>query len=136
MWCGRATRTDLPPGRANAATGLVSTARDLAKFDAGLRYNILLQPETQLKMWTPVGPGFPTGLGWFVQTYNGIPVLWQFGVVPDAFSSLILKLPTRGLTLILLANSDGLNPPLQALEKTGDVNASVFARIFLRVYVP
>jgi len=132
----RATRTDLPPGRANAATGLVSTTRDLAKFDAGLRYNILLQPETQLKMWTPVGPGFPTGLGWFVQTYNGIPVLWQFGVVPDAFSSLILKLPTRGLTLILLANSDGLNPPLQALEKTGDVNASVFARTFLRVYVP
>jgi CubicO group peptidase (beta-lactamase class C family) len=133
---GRVTRTDPLPGRSNAATGLISTARDLAKFDAGLRYNILLQPDTQLKMWTPVGPGFPTGLGWFVQTYNGIPVVWQFGVVPDAFSSLMLKLPTRGLTLILLANSDGLNPPLQALEKTGDVNASVFARTFLRVYVP
>ena len=68
--------------------------------------------------------------------YNGIPVVWQFGVVPDAFSSLMLKLPTRGLTLILLANSEGLVPPLQALEKTGDVNASVFARTFLRVYVP
>jgi CubicO group peptidase (beta-lactamase class C family) len=133
---GRVTRTELPPGRSNAATGLVSTARDLARFDASLRYNILLQPETLLKMWTPVGPGFPTGLGWFVQSYNGIPVVWQFGVVPDAFSSLILKLPTRGLTLILLANSDGLNPPLQALEKTGDVNASFFARAFLRVYVP
>ena len=133
---GRAARTDLPPGRSNAATGLISTARDLAKFDAGLRYNILLQPDTQLKMWTPVGPGFPTGLGWFLQTYNGIPVVWQFGVVPDAFSSLMLKLPTRGLTLILLANSEGLVPPLQALEKTGDVNASVFARTFLRVYVP
>ena len=133
---GRATRTDLLPSTSTAATGLISTARDLAKFDAGLRYNILLQPETQLKMWTPVGPALPTGLGWFVQSYNGIPVVWQFGVVPDAFSSLILKLPTRGLTLILLANSDGLNPPLQALEKTGDVNASVFARIFLRVYVP
>ena len=133
---GRWTRTDLPPGRANAATGLISTARDLAKFDAGLRYNILLQPETQLKMWTPIGSGFPTGLGWFVQTYNGIPVVWQFGSVPDAFSSLMLKLPTRGLTLILLANSDGLNPPLQALEKTGDVNASFFARAFLRMYVP
>lgn len=133
---GRATRTDLPPTRSNAATGLISTARDLARFDAGLRYNILLQPETQLRAWSPVGPGFPTGLGWFVQSYNGIPVVWQFGVVPDAFSALIVKVPTRGLTLILLANSDGLSPPLLALEKTGDVNASVFARTFLRVYVP
>jgi len=133
---GRTTRTDVPPTRSNAATGLISTARDLAKFDAGLRYNILRKPETQLRAWTPVGPGFPTGLGWFVQSYNGIPIIWQFGVVPDAFSSLMVKLPTRGLTLILLANSDGLSPPLGAFEKTGDVNASVFGRAFLRVYVP
>jgi CubicO group peptidase (beta-lactamase class C family) len=131
---GRATRTEVPPGRANAATGLVSTVRDLAKFDAGMRYNILLQPETQLIAWSPVGPGFPTGLGWFLQAYNGIPVVWQIGVVPDAYSSLFLKLPTRGLTLILLANSAGLSPPL-ALER-GDVTASVFARTFLRLYVP
>ena len=133
---GRATRTDLPPARSNVATGLISTARDLARFDAGLRYNILLRPETQLNAWTSVGPGFPTGLGWFVQSYNGVPVIWQFGTVPDAFSSLMLKVPTRGLTLILLANSDGLSPPLLALEKSGDVTASVFARTFLRMYVP
>ena len=41
----------------------------------------------------------PAGLGWFVQSYNGIPVVWQFGVVKNAYSSLILKLPNRGLTL-------------------------------------
>ena len=132
---GRTTRTELPLTRSNAATGLISTARDLAKFDASFRYNMLLRPETQLNAWTPVGPGFPTGLGWFVQAYNGVPVVWQFGTVPDAFSSLIVKVPTRGLTLILLANSDGLSPPLLALEK-GDVTASVFAQTFLRMYVP
>jgi len=132
---GRATRTDVPLTRANAATGLISTARDLARFDAASRYNFLLRAETQLNAWTPVGPGFPTGLGWFVQAYNGVPVIWQFGTVPDAFSSLIVKVPTRGLTLILLANSDGLSPPLLALEK-GDVTASVFAQTFLRMYVP
>ncbi len=131
---GRATRTDVPPSRPNAATGLVSTVRDLAKFDAGLRFNTLLRAETLQQAWTPVAPGFPTGLGWFVQGYNGLPVVWQFGVIPNAYSSLILRLPTRGLTLVLLANSDGLSPPL-ALEK-GDVTASVFARTFLRVYVP
>lgn len=130
---GRASRTNLPPSRADAATGIVSTARDLARFDMGLRANVLLRPDTQLRAWSPVGFGFPTGLGWFVQTYNGNPVVWQFGVIPDAYSSLVLKLPTRGLTLILLANSDALAPV--ALER-GDVTASVFARTFLRVYVP
>ena len=131
---GRAGRTDPAPTRANAATGLVSTVRDLARFDMGLRFNILLRPETQLRAWAPVGFGFPTGLGWFVQTYNGTPVVWQFGVIPDAYSSLMVELPTRGLTLILLANSDGLSPT-SALER-GDVTASIFARAFLRVYVP
>lgn len=130
---GRATRTDPASSRASAATGLVTTARDLARFDVGLRSGILLRPDTQLRAWSPVGLGFPTGLGWFVQTYNGSPVVWQFGVIPDAYSSLMLRLPTRGLTLILLANSDALAP--QALDR-GDVTASVFARTFLRVYVP
>jgi CubicO group peptidase (beta-lactamase class C family) len=131
---GRATRSDPAPSRANAATGLVSTVHDLARFDMGLRFNVLLRPETQLRAWTPVSFGFPTGLGWFVQTYKGTPVVWQFGVIPDAYSSLLLKLPARGLTLILLANSDGLSPT-PALER-GDVTASIFARAFLRVYVP
>jgi CubicO group peptidase (beta-lactamase class C family) len=130
---GRASQADLAPSRADAAQGLVSTARDLARFDVGLRFNILLRPDTQLRAWSPAGFGLPTGLGWFVQTYNGSPVVWQFGVISDAYSSLMLKLPTRGLTLILLANSDALAP--QALER-GDVTASVFARTFLRVYVP
>jgi CubicO group peptidase (beta-lactamase class C family) len=131
---GRATRTDIPPTRANAATGLVSTAYDLARFDAGLRYNILLRPETLLRAWTPVAPGFPTGLGWFVQTYNGVQIVWQFGDVPDGHSALLLKIPARGVTLILLANSEGLSAPF-ALER-GDVTTSVFARTFLRIYLP
>lgn len=131
---GRATRVDAAPTRANAATGLVSTVRDLAKFDATLRYDILLTRDTLIRAWTPVRPDLPTGLGWFVQAYNGTPVVWQFGIVPEGYSSLILKLPTRGVTLILLANSDGLNATA-GLER-GDVDASVFARTFLRLYVP
>jgi CubicO group peptidase (beta-lactamase class C family) len=131
---GRATRNDQLPGRANVATGLVSTARDLAKFDATLRYDILLTRETLARAWSPVAANFPTGLGWFVQAYNGTPVIWQFGSISDAYSALVLKLPARGTTLILLANSDGLDA-LDTLEK-GDVTSSVFARTFLRLYVP
>ena len=46
---------------------------------------------------------------------------------------MIVKVPSRGLTLILLANSDGLSEPF-ALPN-GDVNASVFAKAFLRLFV-
>ena len=62
------------------------------------------------------------------------PIAWQFGVVEDAYSSLIVKVPNRKLTLILLANSDGLTAPF-ALE-AGDVTASIFARTFLRAFLP
>ena len=131
---GRVTRTDVPLSRVNAATGVVSTARDLARFDAAFRYNTFVSPQSVAVAWSPLGIGFPAGLGWFVQSYNGNPVVWQFGVVPDAYSALLVKLPTRGTTLILLANSDALGA--QGVLEKGDVTASVFARVFLRTYVP
>jgi len=45
-----------------------------------------------------------------------------------------VKTPNRGLTFIILANSDGLNAPF-ALE-SGDVTSSLFATLFLRFFVP
>jgi CubicO group peptidase (beta-lactamase class C family) len=131
---GRATRTDVPLSRVNAATGVVTTARDLARFDAAFRYNTLVSPQSVALAWSPLGSGFPAGFGWFVQHHNGNPVVWQFGVVPDAYSALLVKLPTRGTTLILLANSDALGA--QGMLEKGDVTASVFARVFLRTYAP
>jgi hypothetical protein len=68
-----------------------------------------------------------------VQEYNGEAVVWQFGQVIDGASSLVIKVPNLRLTLIMLANSDGLTAPF-ALDK-GDVTASLFARLFLRLFV-
>jgi hypothetical protein len=99
-----------------------------------LRDNLLLTPQTRLGAWTNVTVGgvpLPTGLGWFVQGYNGQMLVWHFGLVKDAWSSLILKVPNRDLTFILLANSDGLSAPF-ALEN-GDVTSSAFAKLFLRM---
>ncbi|MBI3490479.1 MAG: beta-lactamase family protein [Acidobacteria bacterium] len=117
--------------------GLVSTARDYARFDLALRKGVLLRPETLAAAWrAPVdgnGVPLPHGMGWFVQTYNGEKVVWQFGVSDNASSSLVVTVPSRGLTLILLANSDGLvkSFPLAA----GDVTASPFAKVFLGIFV-
>jgi hypothetical protein len=69
------------------------------------------------------------GLGWFVQrTANGKRVVWHFGDEPGAASSLMIKLPDERLTLILLANSDGLSAGLPL--RNGDVMVSPFAQIF------
>ena len=120
----------------SAAAGLVSTVRDFARFDAALDDGILLKEDTLQVAWRNVigrdGLPLPTGLGWFVQTYRNQPIVWHFGYVPNGYSSLVIKLPNRRLTLILLANSDGLVAPYQL--PLGDVTKSVFANIFLRLF--
>jgi CubicO group peptidase (beta-lactamase class C family) len=130
---GRASRSELPPASVNASTGLIASVRDLAKYDAAL--DVIVRPTTLAETWANVvvnGAVQPTTMGWFGQTYDGLRVIWQFGVVPEAYSSLILKIPARHVTLILLANSDGLTSPFPLQD--GDVTASLFARTFLRLF--
>lgn len=122
------------PAKLDASTGVVSTVRDLARFDAALDDFVLLDQLTLDRAWTPVrvdGRAMPTGLGWFVQSASGQRLVWHFGAVPGAYSSLLVKVPDRRLTLILLANSDGLSAPFSLFE--GDVTASLFATLFLRL---
>lgn len=133
----KATRADVPaPEPISAAAGLVTTARDLAHLDRALDDGLLLRPETLAAAWRGApgkdGAALAMGMGWFVQTYEGQPVVWHFGVVPNAYSALVIKLPLRKMTLILLANSDGLVAPYQL--PAGDVTKSVFANLFLRLF--
>jgi CubicO group peptidase (beta-lactamase class C family) len=131
----RASRSDIPVENLSASTGLVSTVRDLAHFDAALDQGLLLREETLAAAWTNVAGRdklLPTGLGWFVQKYNGEPVVWHFGSINGGYSSLIVKLPAKRLTLILLANSDGLTSYFDLAA--GDVTKSLFAVLFLRLF--
>ena len=111
----------------------MTTVHDLGRFDSALT-DVLLRPDTLRRAWTRATPNLPSGFGWFVQTYNGELVVWQFGQVKDAYSALFVKVPNRGLTFVLLANSDALAAPFA--RETWDVTASVFARTFLLIYVP
>ena len=85
---------------------------DLARFDVALTEDRLLSPASRLAMWSagrsPSAAVLPYGLGWFVQEYGGERLLWHSGLWEGAYSALYLKAPTRHLTLILLANSEGL----------------------------
>jgi len=132
----RATPSPDPATTIAPANGLISSVRDTAEFYLALRNGILVRPETLALAWQPPldanGQRLPHGLGWFVQSYNGMPVVWQFGLAENASSSLAVTIPSRGLTLILAANSDGLTRPFQL--PSGDVTASPFARVFLSLF--
>ena len=121
-----------------AAAGLLSSVRDFAWFDLALRNGQLLQADTLALAWRPpIGPNgspLPHGLGWFVETYKSQPVVWQFGVGENASSSLVVTAPRQGLTLVVMANSDGLAKPLTLAA--GGLTQSPFARLFLELFLP
>jgi len=75
----------------------------------------------------------PTGIGWFVQNASGEPLVWTFGHIPGASSALIVKMPRKNLTLILLSNSDGLAAGYNFEQ--GDVTTSPFVKVFLRLFI-
>jgi CubicO group peptidase (beta-lactamase class C family) len=142
---GKHTRSEYPTYGLDAAAGLVASAYDLSTFERKLDDddNVPLDRRTLNLMWTntilvdPVNANLttpmPTGLGWFVQTTSGTRLVWTFGHIPDAGSALILKMPSKRLTLILLANSDGLTAGYN-LER-GDITTSPFVKIFLRLFI-
>lgn len=115
------------------ASGLISTVRNLAQFDLGLRNGLLLQIDTLASAWRAPA-GLPHGMGWFVQTYNGENIVWQFGNGANGSSSMMITVPARSVTLILVANSNGLTKGYSL--SSGDLTTSPFARAFLGLFVP
>ncbi|HEU4880855.1 MAG TPA: serine hydrolase domain-containing protein [Longimicrobium sp.] len=125
-----------PPGPQGdgAAGGVISTAADLARFDIALDEGRLIADSTKSEMWRPgrssSGTVLPYGIGWFVKQVDGRRVVWHTGWWEQQYSALYLKLPDERLTLILLANSEGLwwQNPLDGAT----IERSPFAAAFLR----
>jgi CubicO group peptidase (beta-lactamase class C family) len=134
---GRPIPSQYPATTLTPASGLISSGRDLASFDISLRRGALIRADSLTLAWTaPVdrnGVRLPHGLGWFVQTYNGERIVWQFGLGDNASSSMIVTVPGRAMTLILLANSQGLARPFSLAG--GDVTVSPFAKLFLSLFL-
>lgn len=130
---GQVTRSAYPETTLTPSAGLVASAHDLAKFDIALKQGLIVKPETLAAAWAPpigaTGQALPHGLGWFVQVYNGETIVWQYGLSTNAGSALMMSVPARGITLILLANSDGLVKSFDL--STGDLMVSPFARVFV-----
>lgn len=116
-------------GSFNTGDGLVASVHDLALFEAALDAGAIVRRSYLDETVWVRAPNSPMGLGWFVQQIDGRRIVWHFGIAPSAYSALVIKVPAQRVTLVLLANSDGLSA--QFPLATGDLTVSPFARIFL-----
>ena len=134
---GEFERVEFPDPQLNAGAGLVFSARDLLLFDVALNTNKIISKESKEEMLTPYkladGSISPYGYGWFIQKHKGFTLVWHYGLQPNAYSGLYLKVLEKNLTLVLLANSQNLSEPFH-LEK-GDVSNSEFAKAFLNAFL-
>lgn len=126
--------SDYPQKGGSSAAGIVSTVLDLMKFDSALNSNELISEESKEVAFTNPktknGVELPYALGWFVQKDpNNAKIIWHYGHWDNSFSSLYIKLPEKALTLIILANSDGLSKNFNLHE--GNLYKSPFAKAFL-----
>ncbi len=116
------------------ASGLVSTVGDVLRFSMALDGDKLLRPETRALAFTPArtsaGKSLPYGLGWFSQQRGKTKIVWHYGW-DRANSTLIIKVPERGLSFVLLGNSEALSRKFY-LGGDEDVTRSPFAKEFLK----
>jgi CubicO group peptidase (beta-lactamase class C family) len=124
------------PALFSVAAGLTASALDVAAFSMAMDRNALLAPATKALAFAPTvnpaGDTLPYGLGWFSTRYQGVRVVWQYGLW-TAISSLIIKVPERELTFIVLGNTDGLSAPYPL--GVGRLETSPWAREFLDAFV-
>ncbi|MGH7470644.1 MAG: serine hydrolase domain-containing protein [Longimicrobiales bacterium] len=124
------------PASFSTAAGLVSSARDVARYSTALDAGQFLSAATRTLAYTPSrGAGnriLPYGLGWFISTVSGHTLVWHYGYWTGN-SSLIIKEPSRGLTFLALTNSDQLSARFKL--GTGDLMSSTVAQAFVNAFV-
>jgi CubicO group peptidase (beta-lactamase class C family) len=120
----------------SATSGLAASAADVTRFSIALDDGRLLSDAMRTRAWTvPLaanGQPLPYAFGWFVQRARGYELIWHYGHGLES-SSLIVKIPQKRLTFVILANSDGLSR-WRRLGDDADVSASPAATLFLNWY--
>jgi CubicO group peptidase (beta-lactamase class C family) len=126
---------DYPKGFSTAA-GLISNIDDMLKYAAAFDGNVLLTDDLKAKVFSPMisndGKTLPYGLGWFIQQMEGIKITWHYGYW-IGMSSLIIRVPEKKLSFVLMANSDMLSAPYPL--GNGDIWVSPYAKEFLKSFV-
>lgn len=116
----------------SASAGIVSTPADIVRFNKALDDDLLISKESKQAMFTGLRNDLPYAYGCFKQKINGIEVVWVYGQY-DCFSSLLIKVPEKDLTMVLLANNSHMSDPARLIM--GDLTSSLFALSFLKIFV-
>jgi D-alanyl-D-alanine carboxypeptidase len=91
----------------------LSTALDLAKWDAALYESRVLTRASRDAMWTPVrladGSSYGYGFGWTLDSLAGHRRVHHGGSLPG-FRAIMARYPDDSLTVIVLTNGDGARP--------------------------
>jgi CubicO group peptidase (beta-lactamase class C family) len=126
----------LDEGDLYASAGMASSAVDLVRYAHALDNHELLSVKAHAAMTRPAvssdGYLLPYGVGWFTQERDGEKLIWHYGY-GAADSALLLRVPQRKLTLVVLANSDQLSA--NNLLGAGDVLTSPIAVSFVKHFV-
>jgi len=109
-YTGRDNQRKAEEWRALRASGaFLSTVLNLAKWDALLYTDRILNNTARRQMWTEVrlndGTIAPYGFGWHVESIRGRRRVWHGGGLPG-FSSHFVRFVDDGLTVVVLANGD------------------------------
>jgi serine beta-lactamase-like protein LACTB len=92
--------------------GLISSADDMANFEAALLADKLLKRSTRDLMWTVAQPsdGKPShyALGWFIADKFGVRTAGHSGGQQGTDTDFLIA-PDRGLGVVVLANMDSVN---------------------------
>jgi len=124
----------------NTGAGMLSSVSDLAKFDIALDQGLLLGDAAKTELHTPAYSTYENrqdlnyGLGWYVQDFGELRLLWHTGRWSPSTSALYLKVPEKNLTLIVLANTANLTTPFNGVG-SGDVTKSTLTLSFFRHFV-
>ena len=133
---------DSYPGRhySGSAASLLSTVRDMAKYDIAIDQHVFIKKETQEKAWTPFisngGKRLPYGLGWFVMNHHGVRLVWHTGHWGTGFTAFYLKVPEKNVSVVMLANSESLIDHQYQIGEVmvDDIINNVFACSFLGMW--
>jgi CubicO group peptidase (beta-lactamase class C family) len=110
--------------------GVMSTAMDLAKWDAALRSEKILKQSSLRLMWTPVrlnnGQTRPYGLGWELDEVHGHPIVEHGGITGTQLTRFV----SDGLTVIVLTNLGSWG------ESTPKVNSWGITQKVAEFYLP
>jgi CubicO group peptidase (beta-lactamase class C family) len=124
------------PTSFSTAAGLISSMDDMLKYASAYDASLLLSDDLKEKVFSPMisnaGKKLPYGLGWFIQEKEGMKFTWHYGYWVG-MSSLIIRVPEKNLTFVLMANSDMLSAPYPL--GNGDIWVSPYAKEFLKSFV-